>query len=169
MYVQILVVLYGLPMLLQAMFSLDMNSLSTLTLVIITFALNQGAFVSEIFRASILAIPAAQSEAGLSVGLTKTQVFFRIVAPQAARIAIPAFGTDFVYLFQGTSIVFLVGVVDMMGRARTLQAVTRHILESYIFVLLVFVAISVGLKFFFNYLDRKLAAERRPEAGGGPK
>jgi L-cystine transport system permease protein len=158
MYVQILVVLYGLPMLLRALFGLDINALSTMFLVITTYALNQGAFVSEIFRASILSIPSGQTEAGYSIGLTKLQTFRRVIAPQAVRIAIPAFGTDFVSLFQNTSLVFLVGIIDMMGRAVTIQTTTQHILESYLFVMIVFVVISLALKFFFITIDKKLSA-----------
>jgi L-cystine transport system permease protein len=160
MLVQMLIVYYGFPMLLQSLFGLDVNALSKIFFVILTYALNQGAFVSEIFRSSILAIPAGQTEAGYSVGLTKLQTFWRIVAPQAVRIAIPSFGADFVGLFQNTSLAFMVGIIDMMGRANSISAVSKHVLESYVFIMIVFVAISLLLKLVFNTLDKRVFNRR---------
>lgn len=161
MLVQILVVFYGMPVIVLALTGMDINRWDKIIFVYIAYALNQGAFLSEIFRSSILSIPQGQSEAGYSVGLTRFQTFTRIILPQAARIAVPGFSFDFVALFQGTSIAFLVGVVDVMGRAKTIGTATKHVLEAYIFIAILFIAISLLVKAFFARLDKKLAYGRR--------
>lgn len=160
MLVQMLVVFYGLPILVQNIFGINISRWDKILFVYITYALNQGAFLSEIFRGSILAIPSGQSEAGYSVGMTRFQTFVRIVLPQAARIAVPSFGTDFVGLFQGTSLAFLIGVVDIMGRAKTIGTASKHVLEAYIFIAIIFIIISLMIKGFFNLLDKKLSYGR---------
>ncbi|MFP3153814.1 amino acid ABC transporter permease [Lachnospiraceae bacterium ZAX-1] len=156
MLVQMLLVYYGLPMLLNLLFHLDVNGWSKITFVCVTFSLNQGAFLSEIFRSSILAISVGQTEAGYSVGLTGWQTFYRIVLPQAARIAIPSFGVDLVGVFQNTSLAFLIGAMDIMGRAKTIGGSSGHYIESYVFVAIVFVTVSLLIKLFFTILDHKI-------------
>jgi L-cystine transport system permease protein len=149
MLVQMLVIYYGLPIIMQNIFQVNINRWDKIIFVYITFALNQAAFLSEIFRGSILSISVGQSEAAYSVGLTRLQTFIRIVLPQAARIAIPSFGSDFVGLFQGTSLAFLIGVVDIMGRAKTIGNATKHVLEAYVFIAIIYIVISLITKYFF--------------------
>lgn len=160
MLVQMLVILYGLPIIVHGLFGVNINRLDKIVFVYITFALNQGAFLSEIFRSAILSVPSGQSEAGYSVGLTRLQTFMRIVVPQSIRVAIPSFGTDFIGLFQGTSLAFLIGVVDIMGRAKTIGTATKHVLEAYIFVMIIFITISLLLRGLFYLLDKKLSYGR---------
>jgi L-cystine transport system permease protein len=152
---QIFLVYYGLPELFKTVLGFDVGTVwSRLTFVYIAFALNQGAFLSENFRTSILAIPKNQMEAGLSVGLTRLATLHRIILPQAARIALPALGVDLVFSFQGTSIAYLVGVIDMVGRARAIGASSGHMLESYVFIAIVFIIISLLIKFAFDMLEK---------------
>lgn len=160
MLVQMLVIYYGLPIIAQGLLGLNINRWDKIIFVYITFALNQGAFLSEIFRSSILSIPVGQSEAGYSVGLTQLQTLKRIVLPQAAQIAIPSFGSDFVGLFQNTSLAFLIGVVDIMGRAKTIGSATKHVIEAYLFIALLYIIISLLTKYLFHRLDTRLACER---------
>jgi L-cystine transport system permease protein len=70
--------------------------LEKLSLVKITFVVNEGAFLGEIFRSAIEAVPYQQTEAGYSVGLNRMQTFIRIVLPQAIRVALPAYGADII-------------------------------------------------------------------------
>lgn len=160
MLVQMLVVYYGLPIILQNLLGVNINRWDKIIFVFITFALNQGAFLTEIFRSSILSISVGQSEAGYAVGLTRLQTFLRIVLPQAARIAIPSFGSDLVGLFHNTSLAFLIGVVDVMGRAKTIGTATKHVIEAYVFIALLYISISLVIKFAFYKLDKKLICGR---------
>lgn len=157
MLVQMLVAYYGIPLLLELLFNIDSRRWPKIVFVYITFALNQGAFLSELLRSSILAIPPGQTEAGLSVGLTPFQTFRRIVMPQAARIALPGLSLDVVGLFQETSLVYMVGVIDVLGRAQTIAAQTGHVLECYILIAVFFVVISLLLRSLFSKLEEKIA------------
>jgi L-cystine transport system permease protein len=159
MLVQMLLVYYGAPPIIYFITGIDIGNMSKLTFVVIAFVLNQGAFLSEIFRSAITAIPIGQTEAAYSVGLTKWQTFHRIILPQAARVAIPAFGNDLVGVFQNTSLAFLIGVMDIMGRAKTIGGGKNgHALEAYIIVMIVYVIMSLLIRFGFQLLDRKLLA-----------
>ena len=88
--VQLFVVYYGLP-LLVAPLGVDINHWSKLFFVLVTYLLNDGAFMSEIIRSSIESVPKGQREAAASVGLTTFQAY--IIIPQAFKIAAPSFGT----------------------------------------------------------------------------
>jgi L-cystine transport system permease protein len=105
---------------------------------------------------AIQAIPKGQSEAAYSVGLTGFQCFYRIVAPQAIRIGLPPFGTDFIGVLHNASLVYVIGVVDVMGRAKAIGSATGHVLEAFLFVALLFVVCSILTRFLFALLDRKL-------------
>lgn len=157
--VQMLVMYYGLPLVLQSVFGLDTRGWEKLTFVIITYTLNQAAFTSQLFRGAILSIPKGQKEAALACGLTQVQSFVRIVLPQAVRIAVPGVGLELIGLFQDTSLVCMVGVVDILGRAQALGSLTRHTFESYLIVAFVFVVISLLLAGLNKLIDKKLSFE----------
>lgn len=159
--VQMLVVYYGLPLILQNVFGLDTRGWEKLTFVIITYTLNQAAFTSQLFRGAILSIPKGQKEAALACGLTQAQSFLRIVLPQAVRIAVPGIGLELIGLFQDTSLVCMVGVVDILGRAQALGSLTRHTFESYLIVAFVFVVISLLLAALNKFIDKRLSFENR--------
>lgn len=156
--IQMMLSYYGLPMILS-LFGIDANRWEKLIFAVIAYSLNRAAFLAEIFRSSIEAVPRGQTEAALSVGLTDGQAFFRIILPQVARIALPAFGTDFVGLFQATSLVYLLGIMDLMGRAKAIGTATRHYLEPYLVCIIIFVVISIILKTVFRAADKKLSRE----------
>lgn len=161
MLVQLMLVYYGLPVFIDSVFRTNINrEWSTIIFAYITFILNQGAFLSVIFYSSITSIPYGQTEAGLSVGLTEFQVFRRIVLPQMIRVALPPFGSDLVGLFQNSSLVFMIGVTDVMGRAKTIGTVTKHVVEAYIFVAIIFISISLMIRLVFYYFNKRLECSR---------
>lgn len=165
MLVQLMLVYYGLPVLIDSAFGTNINrEWSTVIFAYITFILNQGAFLSAIFYSSITSIPYGQTEAGLSVGLTELQTFRRIILPQMIRVALPPFGSDLVGLFQNSSLVFLIGVTDIMGRAKTIGTATKHVIEAYIFVAIIYVILSLIIRLVFYYLNRKLEYGRGRKA-----
>lgn len=157
MLVQLMLVYYGLPVLIDSTFGTTINrEWGAITFAYITFILNQGAFLSAIFYSAITSIPYGQTEAGLSVGLTEIQTFKQIILPQMVRVALPPFGSDLVGLFQNSSLVFLIGVTDIMGRAKTIGSATKHVLEAYIFVAIVYIIISLIIRGLFRYFNEKL-------------
>ncbi len=156
--VQMMLCYYGFPVIL-GLIGIDASRWDRLVFAFLAYGLNQAGFLAEMFRGATEAIPIEQTEAAISVGLTRFQTFRRIIFPQMLRIVLPAFGNDFVGLFQGTSLVYLLGVMDVMGRARTVGTSSGHFLEPYLAALVLYVVISIILTFLFWLLDRKI--ERR--------
>jgi len=77
---------------------------------IISLGVNYGAYMTEIFRAGIQAVPPGQREAAQALGMPERLVLRRIVLPQAVRIVIPAIGNDFIAMLKDTSLVFAIGI-----------------------------------------------------------
>lgn len=84
--------------------------------------------------------------------------------PQALKVAIPGLETMFVTLLQDTALAYMIGVTDMMGKVKLIGASTRHTIEGYIGVAIIFVVISLILEEIFTIVNRKMAYERKVEA-----
>ncbi|SFU60421.1 amino acid ABC transporter permease [Butyrivibrio sp. M55] len=158
--VQMMIAFYGIPLVLGNLFlnvfGINLNRLDPVIFVEIAIILNEGAFLGEIFRGAITSVPAVQAEAGYSIGMTGAQTFYRIVLPQAFKVALPHYGVDFIGVFQNTSLVFLLGVVDVLGKAKTLGAATGHSIEGYLSAALIYVAFSLFLKAVFLLAEYKM-------------
>ena len=144
----------GMPVLvlLMIMYYIVLSPLnaSGILVAIITFAMNTAAYMAEIFRTSIESIDKGQTEAGLSLGFSKTQTFFHIIVPQAIQKAIPVYQGEVISLLKGTSIVGYIAVIDMtkgsdLIRSRTFDAFFPLIFTAIIYLILAWL-IGVGLK-----------------------
>ena len=85
---------------------------------ILAFGLNSAAYVSEVIRGGILSVDKGQTEAGLALGLSRSTVFFKIVAPQAIKNIIPALGNEIITVIKETAIVSMVGMYDLNMAAK---------------------------------------------------
>ena len=154
--VQIFIVYYGVPPLVESVSGVVLGNDSSIALVTLAFSLNVSAYLAELFRGALQSVPVGQLEAGVVCGLTRSQVFRRIIIPQAARYALPTFGVLVVLQFQGTALASTVGVMDMLGKAVALGNATYRVLEGYVAAAVIFVAISLLLTALFQWLDRRL-------------
>lgn len=156
--VQLFLIYFGLPELLQK-FNLPVGrDVPALLYVCIIFSLHVGACGAEVMRSAILAVPKGQMEAGYSIGMNTAQAYRRILLPQAFTLAIAPLGNIVISTVKGTSLVFNVGVVDMMRKADLMGAYSQRSLELYIdlaiiYVLLV-VIISQAVKRLEKYTNR---------------
>ncbi|MBQ7265512.1 MAG: amino acid ABC transporter permease [Firmicutes bacterium] len=151
----LLLVYYYLPFLVRKIFAVDINRWDKLVFAVIAFILHEGAYIGEILRAAVESVPKVQSEAAYSVGMSEMQTFFRIVLPQSVKVAIPAYGSNLVELFQNTTITFMIGAMDLIGRANTVGGATMHYIEPYLVVAVVYVIISILIELLFKFLDSK--------------
>ncbi len=108
---------------------------------IITFAMNMAAYVSEMLRTAIQGIDRGQTEAGLALGYTRRQTFFRIVLPQVIKSVMPVYQGEVISLLKGTSIVGYIAVADMtrasdLIRSRTFDAFFPIIVTAIIYFLM---------------------------------
>ena len=154
--VQMLVVYYALPLVLESLFDLDTRRWGKIIFVDLALILNQGVFLGEIFRGAILSIPKGQKEAAIACGMTDLSAFVKIVLPQSIRVALPATGLNLIGLFQETSLVFMLGVIDIIGRASALGAKSGHNLESYLIIAVVFLVINLILTGITTAINKKL-------------
>lgn len=154
---QMFVVYFGVPMLLNALGCSSLK-IDNVIFVYIAYSINMSGFLAETIRSSVLSVPYGQTEAGRSIGLSEGQTLFHIVIPQAARIAMPMLGTTFVSLFKATALAYMVGVVDMIGKARLIGSLSGHTLEGYLCCTFCFAGISLVLEQVFQRIDRHLRA-----------
>lgn len=141
--VQIFVIYYGLP---QIGISLDPISSG-----VVALSLNAGAYLSESFRAAILAVDNGQMEASLSMGMTYSQALRRIILPQSLRIAIPTLSNTFIVLIKDTSLVSVITVTELLQMssliiAKTFEPLTIYLLAAAIYWILI--------TFFTTILDK---------------
>ena len=112
-----------------------------IVVAIITFALNLAAYVSEMLRTAIEGIDRGQTEAGLALGYTRRQTFFKIVLPQVVKAVMPVYQGEVISLLKGTSIVGYIAVADMtrasdLIRSRTFDAFFPLIVTAIIYFIM---------------------------------
>ncbi|WOV83039.1 amino acid ABC transporter permease [Sporosarcina jeotgali] len=141
--VQIFVIYYGLP---QIGISLDPISSGIMAL-----SLNAGAYLSESFRASILAVDRGQMEAATSMGMTYGQAMRRIILPQSLRIAIPTLSNSFIVLVKDTSLVSVITVTELLQMSSLIIAKTFEPLTIYLVAAAIY---WILITFFTTMLDK---------------
>ncbi|EPC4025458.1 amino acid ABC transporter permease [Aeromonas piscicola] len=153
--VQLFLIFYGLP---SAGIVLD-----AFTAAVIGFTLNIGAYSSEIIRATLAAIPKGQWEAAYSIGMNWPQVMWRVILPQAARIAVPPLSNTFISLVKDTSLAAAVTVPELFQAAQRLASVTYEPLILYIETAIIYLLFSSVLSTLQNRLERRLTHKETRE------
>lgn len=144
--VQLFLLYFGLPQLLPIFSSLDAYTAS-----IIGLSLHFSAYMAEAIRGAISSIDKGQFEAADSLGLTKTQSFYRIILPQAFRVAIPSLMNNFIDLLKSTSLAFTLGVPEIMAKAQLEASSSFKYFESFLAVAIVYWVMVVS----FEYLQKR--------------
>jgi polar amino acid transport system permease protein len=127
---------------------------------IIALSFNYGAYMTEIFRAGIQAVPPGQREAAQAVGMPERLIMRRIVLPQAVRIVIPAIGNDFVAMIKDSSLVSVLGVNDITQTAKLYAASTFLFFQTYSILAFMYLLITVSLTRLVRLLERRLRRGR---------
>ncbi len=119
-----------------------------------------GAYVTEIFRAGIEAIPKGQMEAARSLGMSYFQAMRFVILPQAVRIILPPVGNEFVALLKDSSLVSVVAVADMTRRGREFMSSTFMPLETWLMVALLYLVMTLFFSRIVAYTERKTSYVR---------
>ncbi len=114
-----------------------------------------GAYLSETFRGAFMAIPKGQGEAGLAYGMSPLRVFFRILVPQMIRLAIPGFTNNWLVLIKATALISLVGLQDMMARAKSAGDATREPVAFFLAVAALYLVITSVALLALRYLEKR--------------
>ena len=126
--------------------------------------LNYSAYMAEVFRSGVQAIPRGQREAGLSLGMSRGLLMRRIILPQAIRIVIPAIGNFFVSIFKDSALVSVITMRDLMFSGQLLASATFKHFEIFALVAVIYFIISYPTAKLVDYIEARLDIHRkRPE------
>ena len=123
---------------------------------IISLAISDSAFESEIFRAGIQSIKKGQRDAAKSIGLDRYQSMRLIILPQALRVILPAIGNQFVYVVKMSSLVSIIGLADLTRKANELVVSVYRPLEIYSFLVLEYLFLILIISYLVRKLEKKL-------------
>lgn len=124
---------------------------------ILALTLQYSAWLGEIFRSGIQAVPHGQREAALSVGMGRVQTFFRVILPQAIRIVIPPTGNMFIGMIKDSSLVYLIGVPELLRVSNRLANRTFRYFEVYLATVMIYLVLTTAVYFGVKYLERRYA------------
>lgn len=127
---------------------------------LITFTLFEAAYYSEIIRAGIQSIPRGQVGAGYAVGLTYPQAMWYVVLPQAFRNMLPVLLTQTIILFQDTTLVYAIGLKDLLKAAQITGTNYYRPVEMYLFVTVIYFAVCFSLSMLVKYTAKRVAIIR---------
>jgi His/Glu/Gln/Arg/opine family amino acid ABC transporter permease subunit len=152
--VQTFFIYFGIPQLIQ---SLGFNfRLSPFTAGILTLSLNAGAYIAEIFRGGIMAIDSGQMEAARSLGLSHYHAMFRIILPQATRVAIPSLVNQFIISLKDTSIISVISLGEIVYEAKIYIGRTMQSFATWTIVGLVYLVIITALSQVSRYVEKRI-------------
>jgi len=160
-----LTVIRGTPTMIQIliMYLVVFGSSSMDSMIIggIAFGINSGAYVAEIIRSGIMSIPAGQTEAGRSLGLSYSQTMWLIIVPQAFKNVLPALVNEMIVLIKETAIIGYIGEQDLTKAAMIIQSRTFDAFMPLLAAALIYLALVMLLTFFMNKLERRLRTNER--------
>ncbi|GAF14769.1 amino acid ABC transporter permease [Bacillus sp. JCM 19046] len=150
--VQMFFFVYALPTLLPAV---DLPLLFAGALAV---GLNYGAYASEVVRGAVLSIHVGQTEAAISLNMSKWQRLKLVILPQAVRLMLPGFGNNAIELLKGTSLVYFIGLADITFQANVLRGGNNALsdqVEIYTYLLFSYFLLALPLIFLARWLEKR--------------
>ncbi|WP_030908382.1 ectoine/hydroxyectoine ABC transporter permease subunit EhuC [Streptomyces sp. NRRL F-5126] len=160
LYVQLFWLYYALPL-------LTGYQLSALFCGVVAFALNFGAYGSEVVRGGINAVPRAQWEAAVALNLSPYQRMRRVILPQALAQMIPPFTNLLIQLLKATPLLWLIAAADLMTVIESIRARTGASLIAYITLLVFYFILASILTLLMNLLEKAAKARLGQHTGTG--
>ncbi len=153
----------GVPVVVQLLifFFVILQSASGITVAIVAFGVNSGAYVAEVMRSGILAVDPGQTEAGRSLGLTKSQTMWKVVFPQAFKNILPAIGNEMIALLKETSVAGYVAVKDLTRSGNLIRNNTYDAVNPLLLVAVAYLLMVMGLTALLSRLERRLRKSDR--------
>ena len=158
--IMLYLVYFGLPLFLLAIKEeygltiIGMEKVPSFMLAMLALTLHTGAYLIKVFESAFLSVDKGQMEAGVATGLSVWQTYRQIVFPQAFLYAIPLLANQFLGLIKGTSIVFVISVVEILGAAKVACAESYRYLETYLAAALIYWAFSIVFEYLFAWAER---------------
>ena len=133
------------------------NAIPPFLFALAGLTLHSGAYLAEAFRTAVQSVDKGQMEAALACGMTWSQGFRRIILPQAAVLAVPLMGNQFLSLIKNTSIAFMITVLEMFGAANYLSSISERYIEIYLALAALYWLVSMFFETLFRKLEIRLA------------
>jgi cystine transport system permease protein len=130
--------------------------LSAVAAAIGAFALNSAAFIAEIDRGAILSVPKGQWESARSLGMSQAQILFRVVLPQAARVAVPSLSNVMLDLIKATSLASVITVQEVLLNAKIIAGRTFDTFTMYLTAALVYWGVCSLFSLFQDRIEQRL-------------
>ncbi len=146
---QIIIVFYGPGII------FDAKALPRMTAVLIAFVINYSCYFSEIYRGGIESIPKGQYEAGQVLGMTKSQIFFKVVLFQVIKRIVPPMGNEIITLVKDTSLARVIMVVELVQAAQNIVS-QKALIWPMFYIGAFYLLFSGLLTILLNYTEKKL-------------
>lgn len=128
---------------------------------VIALAVGYSAFIAEVFRAGLQSVDPGQIEAANALGLNRWNRFRHIIFPQAIRTILPPLGNDFVAMVKDSSLVSVLGVLDVTQLGKVIAASNFRYFETYNVVALIYLTITVTLSLLLRRLEKRMRQGHR--------
>ncbi|HLO75115.1 MAG TPA: ABC transporter permease [Magnetospirillum sp.] len=131
---------------------------------LLAMALHTAAYIAEILRGAMQAVPRGEVEAGVAVGMSRALILRRIILPRAIRIALPAYSNEVILMLKGSALASTITLLEITGMARTIIAKTYMPVEMFLAAGAFYLAISYCLVKLFKLAEWHLNRHLRPRA-----
>lgn len=128
---------------------------------VLTLTLNTAAYSAELFRGGIQGVPHGEVEAARAAGMSGWLLYRRIILPKALRLTLPAYSNEVVFLFQSTSLVSIITLMDLTGVARVIVARSFDVYEIYITAGILYLVITYGILWGFKAVEHRVSGHLR--------
>ena len=154
----------GTPMMVQSMvifwgyaFMNDGNTLPLIPAGIFIVSINTGAYMTEIVRGGIISVDKGQFEGAYSVGMTHWQAMTNVIIPQVMRNILPSISNEFVINIKDTSVLNVIGVMELYYMANKIQTMTWNIFETYLIICVMYFVMTFTITRILRLCEKKLA------------
>lgn len=127
-----------------------------ITVGIVTFGINSGAYMAELMRSGIGAVDAGQMEAGRSLGMSRVQTTIHVILPQAMKNILPAIGNEMIALLKETAVAGYVAVQDLTRAGNLIRNNTYDSFNPLMLVAVVYLVLVIGMTQLLGLLERRL-------------
>lgn len=124
---------------------------------IVTLSLYAGAYLTEVFRAGLVALPSGLREAGLSIGLTELRTKIYLIIPVMFRSVLPSLSNNFISLFKDTSLAAAIAVPELTFYARKINVETFRVIETWMVTSLIYIAACYIIAALLRQFEARLA------------
>ncbi len=157
----------GTPMVVQLLLSyyvalpLMGANLPSVTVAIIVFGLNSGAYISEIMRSGIQSVDPGQMEGGRAIGLSFGTTMLKIVIPQAVKNILPTLGNEFITLIKETSVVSFIGALDLYVAFNRIGSNSYEFMVPYLVMAAIYIVLVLMISGLVKLVERSLSKSDR--------